>query len=616
MNTELENRFLDLMEGDQSNPDVQYELGRCYLYGEGTEQDGQQAQFWLSQAAAQGHPQAQALLNSTKPAKKEVGELTPETLMDWCAAAEDGDPEAQYQVAVYFAREQGDQAEGDILRYLNMAVNQGHPQACLLLGRWIMGQNLPEAERLFHNAADCGIPEAFMLLGEISGKRGDLEKAAEYLEQGAKLGGGEAMLKLAIRFATGDCVPVSQGKAMSWLKRSQDAGLADAQARYHQHLEELRLQQEAEAQQRAEAEARRRAEQQEAQRQAELQRQQQEAQRQAELQRQQALAAQRKLEEQRRTQAEERRRAEADQQAKAQPLRNTTAAAKRGLFGLVRRHPVLSVIAALWLAGWVLNTASKLVAGAAEKTQNVVASVTAQNVDAFADIQLHYTGMAPYGIVDIINNSPYSSLQYASYTAEPSQGLSNGDTVTVTLSYDNGSLLNDNIKVSETTKTYTVEGLDSYVTKSAQLDEASLEAMQSQAADMIETHLTNTPAHNMSDFLTGKWNYGDYHNEFGTPAPETSYLLALKNGFTGDYANMYTLVYKVPAKIVQREVLFDGYAYYAVTFYDLSQSADGVTNVTLSLASLRNPVPSLDTTYANQVSAFKESYSVEELPVQ
>ena len=36
------------------------------------------------------------------------------------------------------------------------------------------------------------------------------------------------MLNLAIRFATGDGVPVSTGKAMYWVQKTKDAGMTDA----------------------------------------------------------------------------------------------------------------------------------------------------------------------------------------------------------------------------------------------------------------------------------------------------------------------------------------------------------------------------------------------------
>ena len=60
--SEAQMDFLDLMESDQNDPNVQYALGRCYLYGAGVEQNGQEADKWLRRAAEQGHQEAAALL--------------------------------------------------------------------------------------------------------------------------------------------------------------------------------------------------------------------------------------------------------------------------------------------------------------------------------------------------------------------------------------------------------------------------------------------------------------------------------------------------------------------------------------------------------------------------
>ena len=95
-----EERFEELLESDQSDPEIQYQLGLCYLRGLGVAQDGAQAEAWLRRAADQGHAAAQELLDSQAPEPEpQAPALTEETLPDWCVAAEDGDAEAQYQVA-------------------------------------------------------------------------------------------------------------------------------------------------------------------------------------------------------------------------------------------------------------------------------------------------------------------------------------------------------------------------------------------------------------------------------------------------------------------------------------------------------------------------------------
>ena len=140
-----EERFEELLESDQSDPEIQYQLGLCYLRGLGVAQDGAQADAWLRRAADQGHAAAQELLDSQAPEPEpQTPALTEETLPDWCVAAEGGE---------------------DAERYLAMAVDQGHPMACLVLAKRRLDQELyEEAIPLLRNAADCSLTEAMELL--------------------------------------------------------------------------------------------------------------------------------------------------------------------------------------------------------------------------------------------------------------------------------------------------------------------------------------------------------------------------------------------------------------------------------------------------------------------
>ena len=76
-----EDRFYDLMEENTDDAGIQYEIGLCYLNGDGTEKDTAEAEKWLTRAANQGHEQAKALLESgnhdtpEKPAETDILEL-------------------------------------------------------------------------------------------------------------------------------------------------------------------------------------------------------------------------------------------------------------------------------------------------------------------------------------------------------------------------------------------------------------------------------------------------------------------------------------------------------------------------------------------------------------
>lgn len=105
-----------------------------------------------------------------------------------------------------------------------------------------------------------------------------------------------------------------------------------------------------------------------------------------------------------------------------------------------------------------------------------------EKFDAFADLTVEFTGTSPYGKVGI----EYTGNDLGSYCFdyEPDKDLSNGDIVTVKIN-ENGieeSARNGRIP-AETEKEYTVDGLESVVTKISDINEEALEKMKQQGFD-------------------------------------------------------------------------------------------------------------------------------------
>lgn len=266
MEENREERFLDLLEEDQNSAPVQYELGLCYLRGDGVEQNGAEAQKWLRRAAEQGHQQARELLSSCiKEAHQDSGEtgaVTEELLPEWCMRAENGEAEAQYQVALYFMRDGTSAGQADVKRYLEMAAEQGHPLACLELGIQLLKSAPERGVRLLQNAVDCGVGQAAYQLGccysKGIGVKKDAQQAERYFIQAAEWGGSQEKLDLAVWYAMGErSLTASWGKALSWVKQARDAGMPDAKERFDAAVEKRRA--EREARKKAEEEARKKA---------------------------------------------------------------------------------------------------------------------------------------------------------------------------------------------------------------------------------------------------------------------------------------------------------------------------------------------------------------------
>ncbi len=307
MNDAVE-RFEELLEQDQHDAEVQYQLGLCYLNGDGTEQDGQKAEKWLRLAADQGHPEAEALLSTAASSPAGLPPLTAATLPEWCMAAEEGDADAQCQVAVYFLDQYPPETE-EALRYLKASAGQGNAQACLLLAKQLLPTDPSTAVTYLRNAADCNLPGADRLLAQCyangRGVAQDPEKAEQYFVHSAQIGGSDEMIDLAVRFAAGNGVPSSMGKAMRWVHQAQSAGEPRAQelfrARYDSYLEDQAAQQAEEARRReaeAQAERLRQAEQRRLEEERERA-EQEERQRRAEQERAQAEEWQRRMRERR-----------------------------------------------------------------------------------------------------------------------------------------------------------------------------------------------------------------------------------------------------------------------------------------------------------------------------
>lgn len=133
----------------------------------------------------------------------------------------------------------------------------------------------------------------------------DPEKAEQYFVHSAQIGGSDEMIDLAVRFAAGNGVPSSMGKAMRWVHQAQSAGEPRAQelfrARYDSYLEDQAAQQVEEARRReaeAQAERLRQAEQRRLEEERERA-EQEERQRRAEQERAQAEEWQRRMRERR-----------------------------------------------------------------------------------------------------------------------------------------------------------------------------------------------------------------------------------------------------------------------------------------------------------------------------
>ena len=213
-------------------------------------------------------------------------------------------------------------------------------------------------------------------------------------------------------------------------------------------------------------------------------------------------------------------------------------------------------------------------------------SYTGMNTVGDADIDVDWMSLDNKALADSGNFLGDSILLESSIQVEatPTEDLSNGDTVTVTARYNEQNAIDQMRVVSETTNTYTVSGLDAYVTTYDQIDQDTIDQMSQQAKDTISTNM-----------LSNKYSYIDAAYDTSKSYPsgldvesivlnevtlQTTYFAASKPDTNNYYNNELIQVYKVSAT---DNTSPDGVTfYYAVGFHDIIKAGDGSVSVKLT----------------------------------
>lgn len=188
--------------------------------------------------------------------------------------------------------------------------------------------------------------------------------------------------------------------------------------------------------------------------------------------------------------------------------------------------------------------------------------------DAFADLTVEFTGIAPNGSANL--NYTGSDMDSYDFVCDKTNGLSNGDTVTVSI---DDSTLEDYAgslgKIpAELEKEYQVEGLDSYVIKNEEIDDSSLETMQKQAEDVCRASVARD------------WDEG---SSLEALTYIGNYLLSAKSSDSWNANNYLFLVYKAQ---VRNTYSNNGKSYdktrdiyWYIRYTDLIAKADGTIDV-------------------------------------
>lgn len=125
-------------------------------------------------------------------------------------------------------------------------------------------------------------------------------------------------------------------------------------------------------------------------------------------------------------------------------------------------------------------------------TYTVSGLASVNTFDAFDGVDVEFSGISPDGRATVNSLPTAAEAQGLYYTLDENSGLSNGDTVTLTV-HSNRDDFSDCIDKygampQATEKTFTVEGLNEYVTSADTLSDSVLVSLQNQAEDVFKSY--------------------------------------------------------------------------------------------------------------------------------
>ncbi len=192
--------------------------------------------------------------------------------------------------------------------------------------------------------------------------------------------------------------------------------------------------------------------------------------------------------------------------------------------------------------------------------------------DAFADLDVEFSGIAPDGKANL--NYTGTLMHSYDFSCDKTSELSNGDVVTVSIDEGTAESYVQTIGQvpAELEKTYTVEGLESYLMHTSEIDDAALQSMQDQASDVYNAYVAQN------------WHEGESLDSLDYIG---NYLLTAKNTNTSSYdTNKLYLVYKVKVHNTYAND-YGSYdqvntLYWCISFHNLKVGQDGSVTVDIS----------------------------------
>lgn len=124
-----------------------------------------------------------------------------------------------------------------------------------------------------------------------------------------------------------------------------------------------------------------------------------------------------------------------------------------------------------------------------------------KEINPFDYVDITYEGISPYAKVNLEKKIFYNEVEDLTYEISKSEGIVKGDELTVTCTNDPQIFLENGIKLTETTKTFTVDNIKSFIKTPEELNDAVIQRMKTESEDSIgalleEAHNDKRPVNN------------------------------------------------------------------------------------------------------------------------
>ena len=223
---------------------AQFSLARCCHKGEGMPENHEQEIEWLRKAANQGYAKAQASLGYRYKHVDDIHDVLQdnEQAIEWTRkAADQGNIDAQYNLGVYYYNGDGvDQDYKQAAEWFRKAAEQGDAAAQYMLGLCYyygcgVDQDYKQAVEWFQKSAEQGYVDAQYYLGWCyeyrQGVDQDYKQAAEWYRKAADQGHADSQNHLGELYYYGRGVEQDYKQAAEWYRKAAEQGSAEAQWR-------------------------------------------------------------------------------------------------------------------------------------------------------------------------------------------------------------------------------------------------------------------------------------------------------------------------------------------------------------------------------------------------